>query len=937
MSQCVFTVLENGLVEKSGGHSRWLKHNDVGSDGFTLNWREQAASLLAPFNVNSSGMLVWRRSDRVVTLEQGSLLPPGLRLLVRARHVLNANEDLPIHNGRRIKRKDTHVNLHECNAMLGNVTRWQARIRATHFVTIDATGAGEGRAGARVACFDNEDVFGGILDEPEGGDNYIGELAGQIDAFAQLDEHSRVVVVFDATSPIRSMMAFRRLGARSRQDKHLSRLIETLEALVRRVEVAVFLWQPSHCGEPINELADVLAAQASEEEGPPVPIMRLPCLFTSVTFHKTHASQGEDLQIEYKWSDATVRADCARVAGGVVMERLLSTVESTIMFDDATHLPVAKLDDKLELTRRALLGLRCYPADSGQRLGRWAAKALRGFPCPHGCQGGDGQPAVLDWEHVTYHCTRSRLNSLRKDAVLSAEVLLAKIARKGKLTACATYGQVTRFCWRAKCSLAGWDSSTFLTRRVVDSLPRGRPPKTIATSERELAGGLTLRTGHAGSDRDRGIIRAAHALTGALLRLHDSALHDSRDARAEMRDATRALQLAHKWFTAWASLMKYSGARRRAALAEIRMERRDACKCLRAMRVTGNMDSGQLKRRLDTVISSSAFLIDNAVVAFRENRVADARPWLKAHIFYSWVAMRQRYHIRTRLREATQVRELLHGDATHAAVGLEVVPVDTDWEIRCKRLHALRQWWWLGGWGALRARAKLVAAAKAARLENLQRRAMANYLATGTLSGAAVQDVGSHVMLDCTRAGAQGRKRRKLSQRAKLTAGVRAKRSRAEAEAELRERAIGEGDSLQRYPVLGYSDLRRLPGRGRRIIALVQWEGEEYEGQDSWQPLRNLTTDMRRQAEAEARIKWPVGQRSISAGVRRRMVRTQLSRRGRLTACGAFTADSRLADSSEDEDDVGAVRAVRVLEDEEVGRRRKRRAGAIGLDAGDDA
>ena len=93
------------------------------------------------------------------------------------------------------------MNLHECNAMLGSVTRWQARIRATHFVTIDATGAGEGRAGARVVCFDNEEVVGGILDEPEGGDNYIGELAGQIDAFAQLDEHSRVVVIFDATSP----------------------------------------------------------------------------------------------------------------------------------------------------------------------------------------------------------------------------------------------------------------------------------------------------------------------------------------------------------------------------------------------------------------------------------------------------------------------------------------------------------------------------------------------------------------------------------------------------------------------------------------------------------------------------------------------------------------------------------------------------------------
>ena len=233
-------------------------------------------------------------------------------------------------------------------------------------------------------------------------------------------------------------------------------------------------------------------------------------------------------------------------------------------------------------------------------------------------------------------------------------------------------------------------------------------------------------------------------------------------------------------------------------------------------------------------------------------------------------------------------------------------------------------------------RAKLVTAAKAARLANLQRRAMANYLSTGTLSGAAAQAVGQRVMLDCTRADTQGRKRRKLSQKAKLTARERAKRKRAEAETELRERVIGVGDSLRRHPVIGYSDLRRLPGRGRRIVALVQWEGEEYIDQDSWQPLRNLTTDLRRQAEAEARIKWPPGQRSISAGVRRRMVRTQLSRRGRLTIGGAFTTDSRLAESSEDEEDVGAVRAVRILEDEAAGRRRKRRAGTIALEVGED-
>lgn len=92
-------------------------------------------------------------------------------------------------------------------------------------------------------------------------DNYIAELAAQLDALADAvtrGPEERVIIVFDATSPVRAMLRFGRLGARARGDRLAAELLEHFERLRRRVAVLVLLWQTSHVGEPTNEWADVL-------------------------------------------------------------------------------------------------------------------------------------------------------------------------------------------------------------------------------------------------------------------------------------------------------------------------------------------------------------------------------------------------------------------------------------------------------------------------------------------------------------------------------------------------------------------------------------------------------------------------------------------------------------------------------------------------------
>ena len=60
---------------------------------------------------------------------------------------------------------------------------------------------------------------GGRLQEREGTDNYLAELAAQIDALSSC-EGERVFILFDATSPVKVVRSFAGESGRARQEHY---------------------------------------------------------------------------------------------------------------------------------------------------------------------------------------------------------------------------------------------------------------------------------------------------------------------------------------------------------------------------------------------------------------------------------------------------------------------------------------------------------------------------------------------------------------------------------------------------------------------------------------------------------------------------------------------------------------------------------------------
>ena len=55
-----------------------------------------------------------------------------------------------------------------------------------------------------------------LMEEEMGNDNYLGEMAAQLDALDFVEAGCRVVIVFDATSPVEAMRHFRYMCDRAR-------------------------------------------------------------------------------------------------------------------------------------------------------------------------------------------------------------------------------------------------------------------------------------------------------------------------------------------------------------------------------------------------------------------------------------------------------------------------------------------------------------------------------------------------------------------------------------------------------------------------------------------------------------------------------------------------------------------------------------------------
>ena len=255
----------------------------------------------------------------------------------------------------------------------------------------------------------------------------------------------------------------------------------------------------------------------------------------------------------------------------------------------------------------------------------------------------------------------------------------------------------------------------------------------------------------------------------------------------------------------------------------------------------------------------------------------------------------------------------------------------------------MRQWARAGGWHAHDKR--VVAARKAAahRALHAQQAALKRYRTKGTLSGDVplTYEPEEYIRLDLTSGKEPERKRRKRAA-ARARATKRRRWHAAAAEAELRGRARQEGDSVGAYPIECILDVRLAPGAARMIEAFVRWEGVRWVGHDSWEPLMNLTRDLRQQAELEAARRFPPGPpvlRTMSRAGRRAAISAALVGRRLHRATGERVRSVRVADEAggREMEEAGPARVERVLDEEPSRnvRRRKARRGRTRISESD--
>jgi ribonuclease HI len=359
--------------EPRGGEASWLCRSDIDDQGFLAGWMERAGDMRYRFGFDTEGYLCSRHGARL-ELQQLAPLDPAVQLVARARLALG---DVEVISGDGIKRQHTHVQLAAQRCLWEKLTTWSARIQATRIYTLDGgwrevkTDTGSIKIATRAAIDHEGHVLGGrICEDDVNEDNYIAELAAQLDALSDAVSRGveeRVIIIFDATSPVRAMLRFGRLSARARGDRLAAELLEHFERLRRRVAALVLIWQTSHVGEPINEWADVMCDTFGMEDDWPIP--RGKVAFASITFpaHKGPA-----------------QAYAMNGMSRIVAQRLRSRVKDTILRDPDEHVQLLGITPEAKQICDEIASRRCQYVDqpyADLRLRRVLAAEW----CPLGC------------------------------------------------------------------------------------------------------------------------------------------------------------------------------------------------------------------------------------------------------------------------------------------------------------------------------------------------------------------------------------------------------------------------------------------------------------------------------------------------------------------------------------------------------------------------
>ena len=971
--------------EPRGGEASWLCRPDVDDQGFLVGWMERAGDMRAQFRFDSEGYLCSRCGTRL-ELQQLMQLGPAVQIVARARLALGDVEVLP---GDGIKRQATHVQLSAQRCLWEKLTTWSARIDATRIYTLDGgwrdvkTDNGVTKIATRAAIDHEGHVLGGrICEEDVNEDNYIAELAAQLDALtdaASRGTEERIIIVFDATSPVRAMLRFGRLSARARGDRLASELLEHFERLRRRVAALVLLWQTSHVGEPVNEWVDVMCDKFGLDDDYPIPRGRV--AFASITFpdHK-----------------GTAQAYAMSGMSRIVAQRLRNRVQDTVLRDPDGHVQLLGISPEAKQICDEIAARRCQYVDQPyadrralrvvsaewcpfgctEHVGRWreihpAAVARRrvlqlpklahlvasalgnqpGATCEVSAQdqldsGGDEVKAgdaicfqgrwfaraerPPTWWHFQFECTGAPLLAARKTYALTAVAARRAMVASQKGRELVPHNQLDDLILLIHQGMRGWEAEdgaggSLAQRQGLQArIQRG----AIAAWETE-----ELRAGAAGVVRVSGsgadvCGRWRLALTEMVL----SGCQLQRLGKEQCAEGKRAfwgrlgdLRLIGKIFTAWSRALLLTTARRAAALRELRLAKEFV------MQVTTG-DRRRLRKE-----------VERRLAATHDERTDNAPgEWLRLRAWVAWRLVLARGLGRSGRRIIHwRGRDQLREQLLEAATGRqeEIARAHEDFAaLWSRRRAAWRRWLRAGGWSAFNLGLRRAATirrnrALAAQREGMRRWAcvadgtrwlilteaeteerfefrhdglrallevkqvlssgewkalgihnlrLGHFIKVGsffygpeqvpschTLSGQAPMDVGEVVRLEIEPRWdpQRGKRRRQEVQRARR---------------DVRQRvAMGpvlagqEADDGGRWAVRRIMAVRRHEGRrGRPLDVLVEWEGEDSDGdlwEESWVSITVLSQDLREEARRlESELFGPRGKQALSRRAERR-------------------------------------------------------------------
>ena len=221
---------------------------------------------------------------------------------------------------------------------------------------------------------------------------YLGELAAQVD-WAHAEGARRVMVGFDAVSPVLALLRFRSMHDRSRSASYRDDWLASFSAELRleRFDVVIFYHLKSHTGISLNEYADKEAGVAASTE-----------------FYRTIRGVGRAAHASaYFGAFRGDRQKAERVFGAAVRARLRAESVNTQWLEPGDlRVPLRSASE--EETLWLLASQRLFPADKKYHGERQAAMQVEQCPC--GC-------GVYGWANAFLRCTELRLE---REAVVAA-------------------------------------------------------------------------------------------------------------------------------------------------------------------------------------------------------------------------------------------------------------------------------------------------------------------------------------------------------------------------------------------------------------------------------------------------------------------------------------------------------------------------------------